>query len=121
MNIDEAIKKERINAEDIKEHINSPEPGIKASKCLEMAEEHEQIANWLEELKTLKEEKEYWDIQNHKAYNQGREDMFDECLQIVQKIKDDYNDSKFGERIPINYGTICGIIIAMEQLQKEQK
>lgn len=54
------------------------------------------------------------------GYQQGRADAIDEVMQIVQKIKDDYNDSKFGEKIPINYGTICGIIIALEQL-KEQK
>lgn len=53
-------------------------------------------------------------------YQQGRAGAITECLQIVQKIKDDYNDARFGEQIPINYGTLCGIIIEMEQL-KEQK
>lgn len=55
-----------------------------------------------------------------KAYQQGRADAITECLQIVQKIKDDYNEARFGEQIPINYGTLCGIIIAFEKL-KEQK
>ena len=49
---------------------------------------------------------------------QIRADAITECLQIVQKIKDDYNDARFGEQIPINYGTLCGIIIAFEQMQK---
>lgn len=49
-----------------------------------------------------------------------RADAITECLRIVQKIKDDYNEARFGEQIPINYGTLCGIIIAFEQL-KEQK
>ena len=49
-----------------------------------------------------------------------RADAIDECVQIIQKIKDDYNDSKFEKQTSINYGTICGIIISLEQL-KEQK
>ena len=48
---------------------------------------------------------------------QIRADVITECLQIVQKIKDDYNDARFGEQIPINYGTLCGIIIELEQLK----
>ena len=66
----------------------------------ECAEEYNQIAEWLEELKELKkkwleadaynegfkdgradaidESKEYWDMQNHKAYEQGRQDVLGE-------------------------------------------
>lgn len=46
-----------------------------------------------------------------------RAKAIDECLAIVQKIKDDYNEAKSGERVPINYGTICGIIIKLERLK----
>lgn len=51
---------------------------------------------------------------------QIRADAITECLRIVQKIKDDYSEARFGEQIPINYETLCGMIIAFEQL-KEQK
>lgn len=61
-----------------------------------------------------------WNEVRDDIYKKGTENGIDKCLQIVQKIKDDYNDAKFGEQVPINYGTICGIIIALEQL-KENK
>lgn len=46
-------------------------------------------------------------------------DAIIEGLQIVRKIKDDYNDARFEEQIPIRYGTLCGIVIIIEQLLKE--
>lgn len=51
---------------------------------------------------------------------QIRADTITECLRIVKKIKDDYNEARFGEQIPINYGTLCGIIIAFEQLKNQK-
>ena len=47
-----------------------------------------------------------------------RLDGINDCLEIVQKIKDEHNDSNFV--YPINYGTLCGIIIEIERL-KENK
>ena len=66
------------------EYIQSENKNVRVDKndCLQCAEEHEQLAEWLEELKELrefiKEEKEYWDIQNHKTYEQGRADVLGE-------------------------------------------
>lgn len=51
---------------------------------------------------------------------QVRVNTIDECIKIAQKIKDDYNDSKFGEQKPINYETICGIIIGLQRLKESE-
>ena len=58
LSIDEAIAFERQQAKDkINEHYTF---GIQKSK--EAAEEHEQLAEWLEELKALREEKSDFQI-----------------------------------------------------------
>lgn len=86
--IDEAIKSERIKAEYLKEQINSPEPCIKASKCLEMAEEHEQYIEWLEELKELRELKDTYakgmeTSYSEFRYKQGRADVIEDVYSII--------------------------------------
>lgn len=86
MTIDEAIKSERIKAEYLKEQINSPEPCIKASKCLEMAEEHEQYIEWLEELKFLRTTKE---TMYREIYGKGRHDVIDK----INNLKECYVDA----------------------------
>ena len=48
-----------------------------------------------------------------KEYKKGIED----CLKIIYDLKDKHNLSKNNE-VSINYGTLCGIIIKMEELLK---
>lgn len=50
-----------------------------------------------------------------------RADAINDCIQIIQKIKDDYNDSEYDKKIPINYGTICGIIINLRRLKENKE
>lgn len=91
MTIYEAIKHQRDIAEEYKYQLVLNEIGLpmyelgdrEISRIEKYVEEYTQVAEWLEELKALKEEKAYWDMQNHKAYNQGRADAIDECIKIL--------------------------------------
>lgn len=70
MTIDEAIAREKQLAE-------------------VWSEEHEQIANWLEELKTLKENsisKEAFEKMKSKAYNYGRRQGYAKAIDDVLKL-----------------------------------
>ena len=49
-------------------------------------------------------------------YKKGIKD----CLKIIYDLKDKHNLSKNNE-VPINYGTLCGIIIKMEELLERQQ
>lgn len=51
MTLDEAIARERRLAKEQRSHIGTWDDEY-SKKCEVYAEEHEQIANWLEELKT---------------------------------------------------------------------
>ena len=53
MTIDEAIERERQQAKEQRDHIGTWDDEY-SKKCEVWAEEHEQIANWLEELKVIK-------------------------------------------------------------------
>ena len=87
LSIDEAIAFERQQAKDRRnEHYTF---GIQKSK--EAAEEHEQLAEWLEELKALREEKsdfqilakdiaEYnYEMGMEKGYKKALDDFIHEC------------------------------------------
>ena len=54
LSIDEAIALERQVAKEQRDHIGTWDDEY-SKKCEAWAEEHEQIANWLEELKVIKE------------------------------------------------------------------
>ena len=54
LSIDEAIALERQVAKEQRDHIGTFDDEY-SKKCEVWAEEHEQIANWLEELKVIKE------------------------------------------------------------------
>ena len=57
LSIDEAIARERQQAKEQRSHIGTWDKEY-SKKCEEYAEEHEQIAKWLEELKELRKIKE---------------------------------------------------------------
>ena len=54
LSIDEVIKRERQQAKEQRDHIGTFDDEY-SKKCEVWAEEHEQIANWLKELKVIKE------------------------------------------------------------------
>lgn len=56
MTIDEAIARERQQAKEQRSHIDTWDEEY-SKRCEECAEEHEQLANWLEELVMLRLEK----------------------------------------------------------------
>lgn len=62
--------------------------------CIKCAEEHEQLAEWLEELKALREVRELWEYNNNLAYQQGRNDAIDE---FAEKLRLDCLDSCYHE------------------------
>ena len=64
MSIDEAIARERQQAKEQRSHIGTWDKEY-SKKCEVYAEEHEQLAEWLEELKEIKSNGRY--VQGNKA------------------------------------------------------
>lgn len=58
MNLEEIINQEREKAEEGMKKSIELFPSFEGCKCMESAEEHEQLADWLEELKELRKHKE---------------------------------------------------------------
>lgn len=62
MTLDEAIKHAEERAEDlrkegiIKQNRNNTDESVLADRCIKCAEEHEQLVEWLKELKQLREQ-----------------------------------------------------------------
>ena len=86
LSIDEAIAFERQQAKDrINEHYTF---GIQKSK--EAAEEHEQLAEWLEELKALREEKSDFQIMAKDIaegnYEMGMESGYNKALDDAKSV-----------------------------------
>lgn len=77
LSIDEAIKRERQQAKEQRDHIGTFDDEY-SKKCEVWAEEHEQIANWLEELKAIKSDgftDNLLDMGFTKGYNKGVDDF----------------------------------------------
>ena len=98
MTIDEAIARERQEAKEQRDYIGTFDDEY-SKMCEVWAEEHEQIANWLEELKELKENsisKEAFEKMKSKAHNhgyrQGYAKAIDEFAEEAIKIVYDSND-----------------------------
>ena len=84
MSIDEAIAHAREVAErNRKQYKNCPSDrtDIKHQTCEECAEEHEQIAEWLEELKVYQQH----EIICNKGYNAGYNKAIDDFVKALQK------------------------------------
>ena len=58
MNLEEVINQEREKAEEGMKKSIELFPSFEGRKCMESTEEHEQLADWLEELKGLRKHKE---------------------------------------------------------------
>ena len=74
LSIDEAIKRERQQAKEQRDHIGTWDDEY-SKKCEVWAEEHEQIANWLEELKVIKE----MDLSIPQHFSKEQSDWIKKC------------------------------------------
>ena len=82
LSIDEAIAFERQQAKDRRnEHYTF---GIQKSK--EAVEEHEQLAEWLEELKALREEKSEFLILAKDNYEMGMESGYNKAIDDCKEL-----------------------------------
>lgn len=86
MTIDEAIARERQLAKEQRSHIGTWDDEY-SKKCEVYAEEHEQIANWLEELKTnriaLEKANGYLEVNHRLGYNKAIDDAKSVILQTL--------------------------------------
>lgn len=88
LNIDEAIELERQVAKEQRDHIGTFDDEY-SKKCEVWAEEHEQIANWLEELKALKDNsvsKEAFEKMKSKSYQYGYRQGYAKVIDDVLKL-----------------------------------
>ena len=88
LNIDEAIELERQAAKEQRNHIGTFDDEY-SKKCEVWAEEHEQIAEWLEELKELKENsisKEAFEKMKSKSYQYGYRKGYVEAINKVLEL-----------------------------------
>ena len=90
MTIDEAIARERQLAKEQRSHVGTWDDEY-SKKCKVYAEEHEQIAEWLEELKELREKNEtlkalYEDVrkEGNNLLKRERNKTIDEFVQIFK-------------------------------------
>ena len=92
MTIDEVISLERQAAEEQRCHIGTFDDEY-SKKCEICAEEHEQIANWLEELKVLKAykensvSKEAFEKMKSRAYKKGHRQGYAKAIDDVLKLQ----------------------------------
>ena len=88
MTIDEAIALERQIAKDQRDHIGTWDDEY-SKKCDVWSEEHEQIAKWLEKLKTLKDNsisKEAFEKMKTRAYKKGHRQGYNKAIDDVLKL-----------------------------------
>lgn len=80
MSIDEAIARERQQAKEQRDHIGTFDDEY-SKKCEVWAEEHDRIAEWLEELKTIKSD-EFTDDLLNMGFTKGYNKAIDEVLKL---------------------------------------
>ena len=88
MTIDEAIARERQLAKEQRSHIGTWDKEY-SKKCEEYAEEHEQLAEWLEELKCYKNDNDFSDYADrlHKiAFSSGYNKAIDDLLEDANEM-----------------------------------
>ena len=89
LTIDEAIELERQAAKEQIDRIGTFDDEY-SKKCEVWAEEHEQIAKWLEELKTLKDNsisKEAFEKMKSKSYQYGYRQGYAKAIDDVLKLQ----------------------------------
>ena len=81
LSIEEAIERERQQAKEQRSYIGTWDDEY-SKKCEVYAEEHEQLADWLEELKMLRELKvEHRKIGNIEGFNKGYNEAIDDFVE----------------------------------------
>ena len=118
MTIDEKIAKEKANAEKLRKDNENckykSEYGCKgcadyySKPCIECAEEHEQLAEWLEELKCYRNDNDFSDYADrlHKiAFNSGYNKALDDFVNTVKAT------------FPHDNIAICNTEVIAEQLK----
>lgn len=89
LTIDEVIARERQAAEEQRDHIGTWDDEY-SKKCEVWAEEHEQIAKWLEEFKALKDNsisKEAFEKMKSKSYQYGYRQGYAKAIDDVLKLQ----------------------------------
>ena len=82
MRLIDAIARERQQAKEQRSHIGTWDDEY-SKKCEVYAEEHEQLAEWLEELKALKENsisKEAFEKMKSRAYEKGHRQGYNKAI-----------------------------------------
>lgn len=86
MTIDEAIEQEKqLSEECLKCSLDKYLECGEAREYIEYAEEHEQLAEWLEELKRLREEKSEFQIIARDNYEIGYNKAIDDCIEALKE------------------------------------
>lgn len=77
MTLDEAIKRAREIALEMKREATYNFPSLRGyyQRCGDCAEEHEQLADWLEELKQLREESKWIPVVMRESTSEEREEL----------------------------------------------
>ena len=119
LTIDEVIVRERKLAEEQRDHIGTWDNEY-SKKCEVWAEEHEQIAKWLEELKTIKENsisKEAFEKMKSKSYQYGYRQGYSKAIDDVLELPKYtiYDTSKEFMNIRIDAISIDDILKLKEQ------
>lgn len=125
LNIDEAIALERQAAKEQRDHIGTYDYEY-SKKCEVWAEEHEQIAKWLEELKELKDNsisKEAFEKMKSKSYQYGYRQGYAKAIDDVLKLPKYtiYDSSNEFMNIRIDAISIEDILKLKEQENEERK
>ena len=78
MTLDEAIAHARAKAQEQRYYANFEKNTLMHQSCVRCAEEHEQLAEWLEELKAIKEEigTDEWIMEHDRLIRNGAIDDF---------------------------------------------
>jgi hypothetical protein len=116
MTIDEAIEHSKEKAKEQRYYANFERNGMMYQSCIKCAEEHEQLVEWLEELKSMRN----LDKTNFSdGYNRGIDDFLKEAdatfpmqsdgtavLRRLEKIADGLKGGGSGEQTKLQAG-VC--------------
>lgn len=107
MTIDEAIEHAREKAKKQRYYANFERNGMMYQSCIKCAEEHEQLAVWLEELKEMRKNQgqiaDFW-------YQEGISRELKLIFDKTEEIKNRYDNEDFA---------IIGILIKIQEIALE--
>jgi hypothetical protein len=107
MTIDEAIEHVREKAKEQRYYANFERNGMMYQSCIKCAEEHEQLAEWLEELKEMRKNQgqiaDFW-------YQEGISRELKLIFDKIEEIKNRYDNKDFA---------IIGILIKIQEIALE--